>query len=706
MFCFIKFIYIFLILVNFTKYIKNEVINILMQKPDMDWLQFTNEDFSLINNYFKTLSANDKELQNIEIKFTYFNFAPNEKLRYRQQSLLYLITINEMLKTSNSTYDMMIMDDRLLFSDTSFTESYVLEKDWNLRKVHHNYLKISDYINLNDTSLAHHNPNILNEGILRNDLYGLPYELDFDVLYYFNSTINLNSIPNLNELSWDELMVFKNSIGSSNFPINAGLYDDDELINLFIEYVSEKYNLTEEKKKKSETDFYEIFYNKNSKELYESFRNFIHDFTGFDSFNTKISSAFDKFCNEKNSFFKGKASYYTKIALKNKDISTFLLPKLFTVINEKYLVINKYSKVKKEILVKIALQLTSKKMQLFKYDKFYTIPTFDMKKISLDKDILSFCEKDKWLCSSLGKINAIHIKQFFGGKFSAPFLLVRINIPVYIENYVRTNNITDTALIFKNIKELYMTTPNGIDKNSIILLIFMGIFTLLSLYIMLLVYEYRKNPYLKVISPRFSNLIILGFIMCINSLLFNVQIHSVTKCKVQLIYEVIYNDFIILPMLVITFRIFFIYRNKSRISFGKKLNNNRLSIFIAVVVLITIIFCLITINKTEFRIITLGDLRYVRFPICYYKNETFNLVIASYYLIIVACIIILVCYSGKAAKLFRLNKFIVIFGVIVIIDLVMSKLLFRLTKILFSLSSSSALPSSLPSSPSSSYNSQ
>eukprot|EP00833_Pecoramyces_ruminatium_P009960 jgi/Orpsp1_1/1183992/evm.model.c7180000087548.1 len=633
-----------------------------MEKPDLKELQYTEQDLLSLNEYFKTLSANDAELQNVNVNFIYFQFTPNyNKSLEHQQYIAYAKFLSEQLRNSNSNIDMMIIDDRLLFSSDSFAESLVTEKAFKLRNLHKHFINLSEIININ--SLDYHDPNILKDGMFENALYGLPFELDFDLLYYDNTIQGLNDLTNTTQLSWDDLLSkvppssslpsstssvsstsstsssssstsTSTSTSSSTYPLGYGFFDDDELLNFFIEYASEKYNLTEERKNDPNSNYYDVFYNETSVELYKSFRNFIDKNVGFENMMDEIPEAYHKFSAGETAFFKGKVSYAPLFKAENR-VSSILQPKLFSTLNEKFIVINQHSKIKKEILAKVAQHLTSKSMQLYKYEKFGKIPTFNLRKSTTDEDILNFCVESSWLCQSLEQINRIRIKEIFSGKFSASFILIRINIPLYLDRYIRSDYTKNITLSLKNTKELMMTSPNGFNTSTFILYTIMGIFTILSVLIMLNVYAYRKHPYIKAISPRFCNLIIIGFIMSINSPVFIIQIHSVLKCQIYYIYNILNRNLILLPMFMIAFRIFCIYRNKSKMSFGKQLSNHRLSITIAILLIINVIVSIVVAFGTDFSIVTLGNLDTARLPICAYNDKGFiSKVEYIYYLLI------------------------------------------------------------------------
>jgi len=179
-------LYILVLLIP-KSYANNINIQVLTDKPDIiiqkNWKDYS----SSIENYFKT-NVNNSVLKNINISFSFNSNEPNDK-KTKKDYENYVNYIIEQLKSS--TYDMFILDGRFLFSDNAFVKSAYLKDLFNVDKINQFYENLTN--DINEKELEFNNRRILEGGYLENDLYGLPYELDF-ICYIFIKKIPIQKI--------------------------------------------------------------------------------------------------------------------------------------------------------------------------------------------------------------------------------------------------------------------------------------------------------------------------------------------------------------------------------------------------------------------------------------------------------------------------------------------------------------------------------
>ncbi|ORX78816.1 hypothetical protein BCR32DRAFT_269865 [Anaeromyces robustus] len=648
-----------------------KTINILIEKPDIvnmsNWDKYNN----LIKNFFLVINAEKSIIRDIDINFSYNSNEPNDKTNIKQYED-YVKYVVQQLK--DSTYDMMILDDRFLFSDTAVIESKYIEDTFDLRQFHRHYMNLSSDIKKED--LSYHNSKILEGGYFDNQLFGLPFELDFDLLYHHNTNQNLNNL-NTEIITWDDLLSIKNGSKEPNL-LGVALGNDDELLNYFVEYTCNKYNLSSD-----QHNNFEIFYNNTSKDLYESFKKFITNSSIVNinkNMETTLENTYNSFLKEEIVLFKGKASHY-KTLIKdnnNKNILAKSLPKNLSVINKKYLVINKNSKFDKKILIEAALQLTSKEMQLYKAEEFGILPTFDFTK-STEPSIQTYCGNNSELCSLLGKLNVINIKDIFKSKYSAPFMEVRMLLPGSIKNYLLNNDHKELSNSFENIDKL-LTEKSGVIHIPIYLLyIPMGIFILGILIVIYLIIKYRNHPYLRIFSPGFCILIIIGITLGIFNPIIRLNELSIPICKMSYVHETINTDLTLFPMFAVTYRIYTIFNNKAKDKSSKHLNKYIIIFLVLALVAIITYSSISSFFILNFYLQSYGNINTYRNPTCEYEgNKIFEFLERRFNELVYIVMFILVIKTGKVSKRFGEFKYIYIMIFILIIELSTSFLLSHL----------------------------
>lgn len=263
----------------------------------------------------------------------------------------------------------------------------------------------------------------------------------------------------------------------------------------------------------------------------------------------------------------------------------------------------------------MAYQLTSKDMQLFRAKNFGAIPTFDLSKKDSDNDIKTYCQSQSFICDTIQSMRKIDVKKIFDTRYVPAYIEIELIIPPVLRNFLKTNDMTEVAFSFLNVREL-ITTSMGIF--SVLTYTFIVTLVLCSFGIMYLIIKYRNNPYIKVISPIFCDIIIFGSILKMISLLMLLPPYSVFKCKVSLVYDTMTLFFIYIPMFVVTFRIYRIYRAKTIIS--KRLTNKNLLIITSVILGGVFIFKVILTFTSDFYYLPFGYIDEGRYPQYYYSG--------------------------------------------------------------------------------------
>jgi len=524
---------------------------------------------------------------------------------------------------------------------------------------------------LKKEDLSYHNPKILEGGYFNNQLFGLPFELDFDLLYQHITNQNLNNL-NTEKITWNDFLSINNGLKEPKL-LGVALGNEDELLNYFIEYTYNKYNLSND-----QHDSYEIFYNDTSKELYESFKDFIK--TSTINLDATLENTYNSFLKEEFALFKGKASHYKTLVNDNNthNVLAKSLPKNFSVINKKYLIINKNSKFDKKVLIDAALQLTSKEMQLYKAEQFGKLPTFDFTKSS-DPSIQTYCKSNIDVCALIGKLNAIHIKDTFKSQYSAPFMETRMLLPGSIKDYLKNNNQKELSNTFENIDKLLIEKSGVVPLPIYLLYIPMCIFVLGILVVIYLIIKHRNHPYLRIFSPGFCILIIIGITLGIFNPLLRLHKLSIPLCKMGYVHETINTDLTLFPMFAVTYRIYTIFSNKSKDKSSKHLNK-----YIIIFLVLSLVGMIIYSSISSFFILNFylqsyGNINTYRNPSCEYEgNGIFEFLERRFNELVYIVMFFLVIKTGRVSKRFGEFKYIYIMIFILIIEISTSFLLSHL----------------------------
>ncbi|ORX51509.1 hypothetical protein BCR36DRAFT_411966 [Piromyces finnis] len=598
-------------------YSEKTIIRVGMKIPDNPMI----EDFnkwainyeSLINEYLSINAKNKSIFNDVTISFDFYNGLISSNLDYAYEEITNGTVVTNL---KERVYDLMVIDDQILFNEESLMEYYYYNCNFERKYSKKLFLDLTDYID--EESLNYHDLKILNRGRLDGRLYALPYESDFDNLYYDNENQKSKNITkSMESLTWDELIDSINE--SSSYPLRISLSYTENFLSTFMEYASSFHNLTKE----YDPQFYKVFYNDTTNQLYKSFYEFLNKYTNRTIDNTLYESPEDallSFLDGESIFYKGKASQMSSFK-EFPNISSTLPPKYISSKFSNYLIINKQSEIDKSILVEIAKELTSKEIQLFKAKHFGNIPTFDFNDKSNIETYCEISEIQKEICQQLRQIKEINLRDIFKSKYSATYyeissFLSSSIIEYLYEDEIDFNKISD---LFKYSYEMVTTQIGIYGILSYIVLIF---FSIIFIIVMILENKYKKNPYIKVVNPMYCNFIILGCIFHISKIFFDLPPYSYIKKILILLFNQFSIDLIYIPMLVLTYRIYIIY-NSNSLSI-KYLGNKTLKIIIGMIFLIDIIRVIFSILVEDIYYLTNYSIVTGRYPILLYDISDFS----------------------------------------------------------------------------------
>jgi len=626
-----------------------EVFNILINKPDFNENEYLKKYNEVIEQYIEI-----NRIDNYDIKFSYCSptATDGEHLSqvYKDANSPFSIDVEyarnfncTLRELKNTNYDIMILDDRFLYGDNGYADYLLLKDEFDYNKLTNYFVDYNNY-NINNENINHHDTDIFNDGKLgsKKNLYGLPYELDFDLVYYHERNDNSKDLLALDVSDSS----FGNELPSEEI-LSAGFGDNDELFNFFSEFIRYQYNIP----KGNDPTSYEQLYDDNANKIYDSFRQYTLRFTGDDiekTLNTTIKDAYNTFLDDENKLLRGKASWYKNLKeIENVSIKMNSLPHEITMINQKYVVINKNSPKQYEELIEVALLLSSKEMQIYRALQMGSIPTFKFKESS-DESVASYCQMNSEICEILKKINPIRINNIYRKKdISAQFLEIRLIVPLGLKKTLVDPNNYNAKMVLQNVIDNW----NGTYDNGNGVTLEMGLFLMLNilnigitiffLFIMFMVHINRRHPYIKAMSPQLTNITILGLVLrMLHPLTFTIAFTRFL-CQLTAILNFVINNLIYLPLLAIIFRIYYIYTNISSVSYGKKLNDGRLIMLIIILLILSFPVYFAISNIDNFNIVSDGSLQVYRFITCVY-NYWFHTIITGIYTFIVVSIYIFI----------------------------------------------------------------
>ncbi|ORY44986.1 hypothetical protein LY90DRAFT_20586 [Neocallimastix californiae] len=639
-------------------YLTNKIVRaqseIFVSVPQPEYPYTLPKDFEkkyseLSWEYFQKIAKDNPILKNedIVIKFLFFNYSWWDG-SYANLERNYVKFLGE------DGFDFMVMDDRIFFDDIGIMSAtyvpYYVNIDYPSLTLLMDY---KDYIN--DEEMDFHNPKQYKEGKYDGHIYGLPFDIDFEGLYYHNDDEKAISIvENIGYKTWDDLVDELKSPPSA--PLKIALGVETDLLGFFVEYISNHRNFNKE----YDSNFYNIFLNTTGDELIRNFFNLTRKYTEnkpSQSTSLKREKAFSVFTDKKSTFLRGKASLYDIVWSNKTEVSFTLPPKKTTNLFHRYLVANK-ARVGKELSAKvfteIAKVLTSKEMQLFRAETFGGIPTFDLKKKDSDDQIKRYCDEFPMMCEYLETMNKIYIKDVFNpSKYAVPYFEVECFLPLKLRYYLDSGKQEDFDVIkhvLYNIKYL-VTNGEGFNWYIFFSYVFAFISLIMSFGTIYFTNKFRDHPSIKIISPSFCNMIVFGISMSLFKPLFRLPPYSYFKIRFILIYNTVNNGLIFIPMFVVTYRIFRIFKVKTFLS--NSLTNKRLMIITIVLISISTIYRAVIAFTSKVYYKMTGGVRESRMPYIYYSNNKIDSDIYFTYnnIIFIALLFMIIC-TGSFSKKF------------------------------------------------------
>ncbi|KAL6628772.1 hypothetical protein U3516DRAFT_657593 [Neocallimastix sp. 'constans'] len=627
--------------------LNDKVIKILYRYEitDSDVNPTFEEDYTTImSEYFRNKNRNNPEIRDYEIKIDIYKYTSANYSYLDTEQTGYMVFEGDMVKfMRKKKYDMMVIDDRILYNDLALMQTSLIEDFfWILNPSIELFIDFAEFYDRNE--FYFHDKEVFNDALYKNKIYGLPYELDFDLIYYHNNDdLSNDLVEKMSSLTWNELW---EALKKNSYPLTISLGDDDDLLNFVIEYASNHYTLNKEYDK----NYFNIFYNDTAHEFFETFVNLILDISEGDVGNSLYlyqNDAFLNFINGDSSLLKTKASHY-KVLNQLENVSASLPPKNIGALIEKYLVVNRKSDIPTEILSEVALQLTSKDFQIFRAENFGSIPTFDLTQKESDEDIQRYCQQHSQMCDYLEKLNRLNIKEFFKSRYSPSYYEIEYMLPPLLRNNIEYHDIDRIIYNFKNIKELKSTQILGYGIASWVVTIITALLAIQTIYE---VYKYRDHPYLKVVSPKFCIAILVGCFMNIFKIVLRLPPYAIIKARLFFLYNTISFNLIYIPMFAVTFRVYRIYTSKSIVS--KSLSNKYLAIAIIFLITIWCTYRAIVSFVDYMYYMTHGDINISRFPMYEYKfYDEDHLIYENYMYFIFIVLNLFISGTGKKARKF------------------------------------------------------
>jgi len=626
-----------LLLLNKITYAQN-ITEIYISVPQPEYPYTLPGDFEykyseLTWEYFKELTKDNPILKNEDfvIYFMFFDYGWWAG-SYANLEKAYVNLLGE------EGFDLMVMDDRIFFDDIGIMSAlyvpYYVQIDYPSLTLLMDY---KDYID--DEEMSYHDPKQYKEGKYDGHVYGLPYDIDFEGLYYHNNDEKAKSIiNNIGDKTWDDLVDELNAPPAA--PLKVALGVETDLLGFFVEYVSNYRNFNKE----YDSNYYDTFTNKTGDELIKKFHDLAHKYAGENIHDTsylKRDKAFQAFQAKNSTFLRGKASLNDIVWGKDPNVSFSLPPKNTSNLFHRYLVTNKSlvdKKLPAKVYAEIAKVLTSKEMQLFRAEKFGGIPSFDLSKKNSDKQIKSYCEKFSKMCEYLETLNKVYIKDIFKpSKYSVPYFEVECFLPLKLRYYLNSGSQEDFDVIKHVLYHIAYLVTSGIGFNWYIFFscVFIILSVALSFGTMYYTNKFKDHPSIKIISPLFCNMIVFGCTMSIIKPLFRLPPYSLFKIRFGLIYNTVNYGLIYIPMFMVTYRIYRIFKVKTVLS--NALTNKKLMIITIILISASTIYrMVIAFSSTVYYKMT-GGVREIRMPYAYYsKNKvdsdvyfTYNNVIVS-----------------------------------------------------------------------------
>lgn len=271
-------------------------------------------------------------------------------------------------------------------------------------------------------------------------------------------------------------------------------------------------------------------------------------------------------------------------------------------------------------------------MQLYKAKHFGSIPTFDLLNED-DLDIKNYCNEHREICDNYKKLKKFRFRDLIDTKYAPGLFESRILLPSILRRYLRNNDMGKMKYCFENFRILF---TNEMGIYGILSYIIISLYNIFLFIIIGLTYKHRNHPYLKIISPSFCIFIIIGYMLKSLIILTYLPPYSEFKIKVSYIFESLTESFVYIPMILVTYRIYKIFKSNINI---KSLTNKDLLKGFGIYILLIIIYKILIIKTSEFFYITFGYINETtrRFPFGYFDNyEILDKIFFIFYFILVS----------------------------------------------------------------------
>jgi len=191
-----------------------------------------------------------------------------------------------------------------------------------------------------------------------------------------------------------------------------------------------------------------------------------------------------------------------------------------------------------------------------------------------------------------------------------------------------------------------------------------------SIVIICLIFKYKEHPILKIYSPMFCILIIIGMVIGINDVSYAFNIENVKLCKINYVIETLGTDMTLFPMVAVTYRIYKILTNKSKVSVDRNLNSRIVIFFIVGLSLMLMYSAFCAFHMLDFFLSSQGTIKTFRHPECDYSSNL-NLLESIERRInelIYVFLVYMVVRTAKVSKKFGEFKYVYIMFIIGILE--------------------------------------
>jgi len=229
------------------------------------------------------------------------------------------------------------------------------------------------------------------------------------------------------------------------------------------------------------------------------------------------------------------------------------------------------------------------------------------------------------------KMKRIYIRDIFKSDTMVPFFEIECYFPRLFKSFYLYSNVDYVISPFKHMNE-FITDHLGVY--GVLSIIFIILTILFFIFIIFMTYKLKNHPYIKVISPIFCNLIVIGCIFNLIKVIKFIPPYSETKIKIFLILGTLGTNLIYIPMFVVSYRIYHILKKRSLKS--SSLTDKQLLIGVFFIISLSLIYHLTIVFTCKFNYESTESIIYARIPVGYYTNfDTLNSIYQGYFMFIV-----------------------------------------------------------------------